>query len=106
MPFFLQLRYFETMHPSWEATVVELKTAPKFDDIVKKHSGTRDQIGSHAAAAFREDTYLVQFGPKVLGAMQPANRQQVARWVRQADASKSSAKIRLTGGVSHARQPA
>lgn len=81
---------FETMHPSWEATVVELKTAPKFDDVVAKHGGTPDKIGSHAAAAFREDTYLVQFGPKVLGAMQPANRQQVARWVKHADTSKSS----------------
>ncbi len=81
---------FETMHPAWEATVVELQEAPNFDNIVKTHEGTRDQIGSHPAAAFRDDSYLVQFGPKVLGQMQPANRQHVGRWVRQADSAKSS----------------
>ena len=28
------------------------------------------------------DTYLVQLGPKTLGAMGPANRQAVVRWIR------------------------
>ncbi|MGE0606354.1 MAG: hypothetical protein AB7O62_04440 [Pirellulales bacterium] len=79
---------FETMHPMWEATVVELQDTPDFDNIVKSHEGTRDQVGSHPAAAFRDDSYLVQFGPKLLGQMQPANRQQVGRWVKRSDADK------------------
>ena len=33
--------------------------------------------------ALPNDTYIVQFGPKVLAAMGPANRQSVLRWIRE-----------------------
>ena len=41
-----------------------------------------DPIGNVPAVALRDDSYLAELGPKRLGAMAPANRQAVARWLR------------------------
>ena len=36
------------------------------------------------------DSYVVAFGPKILAAMSPANRQNVTRWVRESKVKKAA----------------
>ena len=43
-----------------------------------------------AAAALPNDTYLVRFALTTVGAMQPANRQAVTRWIRETQAESKA----------------
>ena len=38
-------------------------------------------MAGESAAALPDDTYVIKFGPTVVGAMRPANRQSVGRWI-------------------------
>jgi hypothetical protein len=51
--------------------------------IARTSKGILDPIGKLPAVAIRNDSYIVELGTKRLGAMAPANRQAVARWVRE-----------------------
>jgi hypothetical protein len=53
------------------------------EDVAQKYLGKPDKIGNVPAFLLPHDVYLLGFGPKLVGAMSPANRQQVVRWVRQ-----------------------
>ncbi len=74
---------FEFMEPVWEAAVMHLDEAIPFAPLAKARGGTLETIEGLPALSLPNDTYLVQFGPKTLGAMAPANRQAVVRWVRE-----------------------
>ena len=65
----------ESAQPVWEAAVLDLKTNVAMDVIASKRSGKADKIGDLAALALPNDVYAVQFGPRTLGALAPANRQ-------------------------------
>lgn len=73
---------FEFMEPIWEAAVMDLDEAIALGPLAKARGGTLDTIEGLAAVSLPNDTYLVQFGPKRLGAMAPGNRQEVVRWIR------------------------
>ena len=74
---------FEFMEPLWEAAVMDLDEDLSIDRLAKTRRGTLDTIEGLPALAWPNDTYLVQLGPKTLGAMAPANRQAVVRWIRE-----------------------
>ena len=74
---------FEFMNPVWQVAVVDLSAPPSLDTIAQTYSGERDTIESLQAIVLPNDTTLVQFGPRTLGAMSPANRQAVSRWLRR-----------------------
>ena len=78
----------EFMSPVWEAAVMDLNDAPAMALIAKAYRGETDTIEGLPAVALPQDAYVVKLGPKTLGAMSPANRQAVVRWVRE---SKSGA---------------
>ena len=73
---------FEFMEPLWEAAVIELDEDLSSTDIEKMRHGTLDTIEGLPAIARPNDTYLVKLAPKLVGAMGPANRQAVVRWIR------------------------
>jgi hypothetical protein len=73
---------FEFMQPLWEAAVIELNEDLSSTDINKMRHGTLDTIEGLPAIARPNDTYLVKLAPKLVGAMGPANRQAVVRWIR------------------------
>jgi len=74
---------FEFMKSTWEAAVAELREPVSMEDVSQKYLGKPDKIGNVPALVLPHDVYLLGFGPKLVGAMSPANRQQVVRWVRQ-----------------------
>jgi hypothetical protein len=76
---------FETMHPHWEAALAAVSYEPSMVKAAARWGGQIDRIGQRDAVLLPDDTYLVQFGKRMVGTMRPASRQQVARWLRQID---------------------
>ncbi len=74
---------FESMEPTWEAAIADLAVSPSIDQILQRRGGTSDAIEGLSAVALPNDTCIIQFGPQTLGAMAPANRQTIVRWVRE-----------------------
>jgi hypothetical protein len=74
----------EFMEPVWSAAVVDLSGELSLEQFAKRRGGTLDTLDKAPAVALPNDTYVVQFGPQVLGAMGPGNRQSVLRWIREA----------------------
>jgi hypothetical protein len=73
---------YEYMKPRWELAVGELSEPRSAAQIARLTKGTLDPFGNVPAVALRDDSYVAELGQKVLGAMAPANRQAVARWLR------------------------
>ena len=86
---------FEFMEPLWEAAVIEMKQVISSADIEKTRHGTLDTIEGLPAVARPNDTYLLKFAPRLVGAMGPANRQAVVRWIRDV-ASRRRRRCRRT----------
>ena len=95
----------EFMQPIWEVAVLDLNVDPSMESIARRQQGRRDMVAGASAVVLPDDTYLVQFGPRTVGRMSPANRQSVARWVRQSQAkSDLSLSPYLTEAVSFAEE--
>jgi len=73
---------FELLEPIWDVAVLELDEIPPMATVAREYQGRADTVGGVPAAALPGDLYLVQLDSGTLGAMSPANRQNVARWVR------------------------
>ncbi len=81
---------FEFNEPVWEAAVMDVDDSIDLASLAKARGGTLDTIEGLPALALPNDTYLVQLGPKTLGAMAPGNRQAVVRWIRDVRKSNPS----------------
>src|SRR5262245_4239178 len=82
---------YEFMRPVWEAAVGDLGRERSLAEVARRTKGTIDPLGEAQAVALRDNAFLVAFGPKRLGVMSPANRQSVARWVREASSRTQAA---------------
>jgi formate dehydrogenase maturation protein FdhE len=80
----------EFMEPIWTAAVVDLSEAVSLPKIAERRRGTADSIDGLAAVALPNDTYLVRFALTTVGAMQPANRQAVTRWIHETQAGSKA----------------
>ena len=58
-------------------------------EIAERSGGRIDRLGGSQAVERPNDSYVVALGPRMVGAMSPANRQQVLRWVRESARKKS-----------------
>jgi hypothetical protein len=74
---------FEFMEPLWEAAVIELSEDMSTAQIQKLRNGTLDTIEGLPAITRPNDTCIIKLAPKLVGAMAPANRQTVVRWIRE-----------------------
>ena len=82
---------YEHLQPKWELAVAELADARTAAMIARTSKGVLDPIGKLPAVAIRDDSYIVELGSKRLGAMAPANRQAVARWLRETQSRSTPA---------------
>ena len=82
---------YEYMKPRWELVVGDLADSRSAAQIARMTKGTLDPIGNVPAVALRDDSYIAELGAKRLGALAPANRQAVARWLREAQARTAPA---------------
>lgn len=60
-------------------------------DIAKHELAPLENIAGHQAVLSPRNVYFVQLDPGLIGAVQPANRQAVSRWVRSLNAGSAAA---------------
>ena len=87
--------------PLWEAAILELDHEPSVEKVAETTGGVADVVQGKKVVALNEDAYLVKLQKTTAAFMAPANRQSVARWLREVDARKSSA---LTPYLEEARR--
>ena len=78
----------ELMVPLWTCAILSLDRDAVLKDIERHTGGTPDRLGKYDAIALPGDAYLVQFAPRLIAVMAPANRQAVSQWVRELDKSR------------------
>lgn len=78
---------FESMRAVWEAAILDLGRAPSMESIAKTYNGNTDRLENLDAVALPSGTYVVKLSPRTLGAVAPASRQFVLRWLREAKSS-------------------
>lgn len=76
----------QTWMPMWEAAVIDLNHSPDVRKIAEMTGGAVDTIEGLPVVALPSDAYLVKFDADTGAFMAPANRQAVARWLRQVQA--------------------
>ncbi len=81
---------FEYMQPLWEVAVAYLPEGLAMKDVAARSGGRLDRLAGSQAVERPNDSYVVSFGPRVVGAMSPANRQNVIRWVRESKVRKAA----------------
>lgn len=74
---------YEFMQPIWEVAAAYLSERVTMDDVAARTGGRLDRLAGLDAVERPNDSFVVAFGPRLVGAMAPANRQQVMRWARQ-----------------------
>ena len=57
----------ESMHPAWEAAVVEFPAAPSLEDIKQHFGGLDDMIANTSAVRVADDSYVVRFSDQIFG---------------------------------------
>src|SRR5262245_6358981 len=82
---------YEFMKPTWEVGIADFAEPRTLANIARHTKGTLDPVGDTPAVALRDNSYCVQFGPQRLGVISPANRQSVARWLRELAARSAPA---------------
>jgi len=80
---------FEYMKSQWEAAVADFAQPRTIAGIARATKGTLDPVGETPAVLLGDNSYCVQFAPTRLGVMSPANRQSVARWLREVSSRMS-----------------
>ncbi len=80
----------EFLEPIWSAAIMDLSEAVSLPKIAERRHGTVDSMDGIGAVALPNDTYLVRFALTTIGVMQPANRQAVARWLRETQADNKA----------------
>src|SRR5262245_11661693 len=73
----------------WRYGVVRLASDVPMDYIAKKYGGGPSAIGGHPAVISKQNLAFIQLDKGLLGLHAATNRQDIARWVRHADASPS-----------------
>ncbi len=72
---------FRRMQPLWEVCVMDVDEYWAMDKLARSARGYLDNLGDVEAVWSPYNEYLVKLGAFRFGAMAPANRQYVSRWV-------------------------
>lgn len=67
----------------WELGMMKFSQNQEVIDVAKHYGGTMDEISGHSAVRLPDDHFVLQMGPAFMASYTPANRQDVARWLRQ-----------------------
>jgi hypothetical protein len=72
--------------PLWEVALLDMDHEPIPARVAEMTGGSVDSVSGRDVVVLPEDAYAVKFGSRTAGFMAPANRQSVARWLREIDA--------------------
>lgn len=72
-------------HTLWELGMMKLDKERNVSTVAQRYGGSMDNIEGRSAARLPNDHYVIQISPTLLASYLPANRQDVARWLRNTD---------------------
>jgi len=78
----LDLEYGKTL---WELAQVRLAEDGNIARVATRYGGKSDMIDGRQAVQLPNDSIVVELNPQMFAAYVPANRQEVARWLRATD---------------------
>ena len=73
---------------TWAIGLLENNADINMVQIAKNVRGQLDQISQHQVVAGAPNTFYINLGPRLLGIYRPANRQEVARWLRDSERAR------------------
>jgi hypothetical protein len=94
--------HLDTFQPAWIAAIYELSKDADVLRAERDYKGTKDTVEGLTCLALPNGAYLVLFEPRVVGALAPANRQALAKWIREV---KTSNAPRLSEFLAKAAKP-
>jgi hypothetical protein len=94
----------EFMQPVWEIAMASLSNEPSLPRIAARWGGEIDRVENRSCISLPNDSYIVQFGPNLIGAYRPGNRQNVSRWLRSTDTSGDRLSPYLQEALSYAER--
>jgi len=71
-----------TLDHGWKIGLVELQQDIDMSKVAQAEAGTLDKVAGQAVVLSPRNAYYLRVAPKIKGMMHPANRQELARWVR------------------------
>jgi hypothetical protein len=77
-----KLDFVSNLENLWDAALVETTGAMSLPYLAKQEGGYLDEIEGQQVAFSLRNAFFVSFQPTILGAFFPANRQDLARWLR------------------------
>ncbi|MDB5388824.1 MAG: hypothetical protein JWM11_4470 [Planctomycetaceae bacterium] len=72
-----------TYTKEWSVAVLAVPPQFSLEGLAAREIARIEEVGGHRAVRGRRDAYFVDLGDRVLGVMSPADRQDLARWVRR-----------------------
>jgi hypothetical protein len=77
-----KLDFVSNLENLWDAAMIETPSEISLPYLSKQEGGYLDEIEGQQVAFSRRNAFFVSFQPTILGAYFPANRQDLARWLR------------------------
>jgi hypothetical protein len=77
-----KLDFVSNLENLWDAAMIETPGEISLPYLSKQEGGYLDEVEGQQVAYSRRDAFFVSFQPTILGAYFPANRQDLARWLR------------------------
>jgi hypothetical protein len=74
----------------WEVGAMGLKQHATFEKIAEHENGVVDTVANQPVVLSSRDAYFVRLGSGILGMQRPANRQDVAHWLRFVSGNRKS----------------
>jgi hypothetical protein len=71
-----------SMKNTWNLAVVDLSVNATTDALIRAERGARDQVGGREVVWTPRNAYLVLLKSRLLAQFSPANRQELARWLK------------------------
>jgi hypothetical protein len=94
-----------TLEHVWKIGLAATRAPVTADDLARGEGGRADTVAGKPVVLSPRNAYYVPLAPQVVGAMHPANRQAVGRWVRAAPGGAPSLSPYLQDAAGNARTP-
>jgi hypothetical protein len=77
----------------WEVGVARLKVKDPMEGLAQREKGAIDIVAGATAVLSPRNVYFVEFRPWIVGMLEPANRQDLAQWVRDYRSNTGAVKL-------------
>jgi len=81
--------HLEDSSLGWSLGVARTIPAASLNKLAEHHNGVVERIGKNQVVKTQKNSYFTLLGPKLVGVIYPAYRQDAARWLRFASSNKS-----------------